>query len=316
MSGFQVIDGHCDTVLKLLQNNDCRLERLDSGHISIDSLRAGGVRLQFFAICCRCVNNFITRLNAGLRLADMYHLMLNCYPDDFMHIEKYEDIDKAEKAGKIGTLLTIEGGEALEGEISNLRIFYRLGVRSITLTWMYRNEIADGIRESSAGGGLSDFGREVVRDMNRLGMLIDVSHISVKGFWDVVELSTDPVIATHSNAIKLCSHPRNLNDEQILEIAKKGGVIGINFFEEFLRNEGRAGITDIIKHIEYIAALAGCDCLAIGTDFDGMDRAPEGADSPRCFPVIAERLLGLNYREEDVYKIFSGNYLRILKKVL
>ena len=316
MNKFPVIDGHCDTVLRLLQNGSSDLDALANKHISIKGLKEGGVILQFFAICPRCAGQFISIPDAGLKLADMYHLFVNRYSGDFTHIEKYDDIDAAAKSGKIGCLFSIEGGEALCGELSYLRLYRLMGVRCVTLTWMYRNEIADGIMEKSAKGGLTDFGREVIKEMNRLGMLIDVSHISVKGFWDVVECSSDPIAATHSNAKKLCSHPRNLDDDQITAIKNNGGLIGINFYEGFLKDEGRAGIQDIVRHMEYIAALAGCGHLAFGTDFDGIDRLPEGVDGPSCFPAIAEELLRLNYKEEDVYKIFCGNYLRVLKSVL
>jgi len=316
MRRYPVIDGHSDTVLRLFQNCSCDLDALKEKHITMDALKAGGVVLQFFSLCPRCVGTDIAMLQVSLKLMDMYHLFIKRYEDVLLHVEKYSDIENSIGCGKIASLLAIEGGEALAGEMSNLRLFYRLGVRSITLTWMYRNEIADGIMEASAGGGLSDFGREVVNEMNQLGMLIDVSHISPKGFWDVMALSVDPIAATHSNAKKLCNHPRNLDDDQILAIKKNGGIIGINFFEGFLRDEGRATMRDILRHIEYIASLVGCDCLAFGSDFDGVDRVPVDADNPSCFPGIIDQLLRMNYREEDVHNLCSGNYLRVLKRVL
>jgi membrane dipeptidase len=209
----------------------------------------------------------------------------------------------------------VEGGDILEGEIVNLQILYRLGVRAMTLTWNHRNEIADGVLENISKGGLSVFGHEVIREMNQLGMLIDVSHISEEGFYDVIEASSKPIAATHSNAWSVRPHPRNLKDEQITLLADKGGVIGINFYPVFL-SDRKAGLYDIIRHIEHIAGLAGIDVIGFGSDFDGIEETPEEVNGPQAFEKIINALLKLNYKEEDVLKIAYKNYTRLLRDVL
>ena len=159
---------------------------------------------------------------------------------------------------KAATLLAIEEGGAIDGSLEALRMLYELGVRAMTLTWSNRNDIADGVNEECSGGGLTTFGRQVVAEMNRLGMLVDVSHIATAGFWDVIETSTKPIIATHSNAKTLCSHPRNLNDDQIKAINANDGLIGITFAGQFLEEDyNNACIDSVYRHIDYMLNLFG-----------------------------------------------------------
>lgn len=307
-----IIDGHCDTLTKLL---DKSLNiNSEENHVSLNKLISGNVGIQFFAAWIGSRSKYGSPLKRGLRLIDTYNQMIYNANHILKPILKYEDIESI-KENQLGTILTIEGGEVLEGELSNLRILYKLGVRLMTLTWNYRNEIGDGVMETSSQGGLSTFGVDVVKEMNRLGIIIDVSHLSERGFWDVVSLSEDPIIASHSNAAALCNHPRNLSDNQIKAIHDKKGIIGINFYPSFL-SEDNASIDDIIKHIEYIAALATIDIVGFGSDFDGIETLPRGVEGPQSFPIIIERLLKLNYREEDIRKIMYKNYLRVLKTIL
>lgn len=307
-----IIDGHCDTLSNLL---DKSLNiNSEENHISLNKLIAGNVGIQFFAAWIGPRPKYGSPLKRALRLIDTYYQMLSSASLVLRPILGYGDI-KSIKENQLGTILTIEGGEVLEGELSNLRILYKLGVRLMTLTWNHRNEIGDGVMETSAQGGLSMFGADVVKEMNRLGMIIDVSHLSERGFWDVISLSETPIIASHSNAAALCKHPRNLSDEQIKALHAKNGLIGINFYPSFL-SENKASIDDIIKHIEYIAALTNIDILGFGSDFDGIETLPIGVEGPQSFPIIIERLLRLNYKEEDVRKIMYKNYLRLLKSIL
>jgi membrane dipeptidase len=228
----------------------------------------------------------------------------------------YEDINNAVSANKVAAVITIEGGESLQGELSSLRMFYRLGVRSICLTWNYRNEIADGVKDADSGGGLTPFGKKVISEMNKLGMLIDVSHLSEKGFWDVLELSKAPIIASHSNAKALCKHKRNLSDEQISAISKNGGVIGINIYPYFLKDDGKAGLDDIIAHIEHIVSIAGEDHIGIGCDFDGIECTPDGIAGVQDIGKVFYGLLALNRSECFVEKIAGKNFLRVIKEVM
>lgn len=314
MHDIFIIDGHCDTVEKIADLK-ANLYTGEKSHLSIHGLRKGGVRVQLFACWVGPKTRYYPCLQKGLKLIDAYYSMLETYSEVFHPVYDYDDIRHALNNDKIAALLTVEGGDVLEGEIANLRILYRLGVRGLTLTWNHRNELADGVMETRSCGGLSMFGYEVIKEMNKLGMLIDVSHLSEKGFYDVLEASTKPVAATHSNAFAVCRHPRNLKDEQILALASKGGVIGINFYPEFLA-EGRAGIKDIIRHIEYLASLAGTNVIGFGSDFDGIDHLPDLIPGPEGFSLIINELLRLNYKEEDVRKIAYKNFLNLIKTIL
>ncbi|NLJ40648.1 MAG: membrane dipeptidase [Clostridiales bacterium] len=307
-----IADGHCDTLTHLL-DRPCTIED-QRNHINIYRLKKGDVRLQFFAAWIGPRQKYGPPLQRGLRLIDSFGSMISDYSDAFLPILSYSDIKSLGK-NQIGALLTVEGGAILEGELANLRILYNLGVRLMTLTWNHRNEICDGIMETKSQSGLSDFGSLVVKEMNRLHMIIDVSHISTKGFWDVLEISKAPIIASHSNAKSICAHPRNLDDDQILALASTEGLIGINFFPNFL-SENKAGIVDIIRHIEYIAGLGGIDTVGFGSDFDGIERLPEGIEGPQDYDKIIDELLRLNYTETDIKKICSGNFVRIIKEVV
>ncbi|MBZ4656365.1 MAG: Membrane dipeptidase, partial [Thermoanaerobacter sp.] len=262
------VDFHCDTLYRLVDKKIDFAERSKEGHVDLQRMKEGKVHLQVFAVF---VDPKQMRKNAAtmaLKMIDKMHEVIE-ETKEFRLILKGEDIDKAKEEEKIGALLSIEGGEALEGEISLLRMFYKLGVRALTLTWSLRNDLGDGV-DSVKEAGLTSFGREVVKEMNRLGMIVDVSHLNEKGIWDVVELSEKPIIASHSNAKTLCSHRRNLTDKQIKAIAQKGGVIGINFAPQFLRDEGQATLEDVLNHIDYICELVGEDYIGFGSDFDGI----------------------------------------------
>ncbi|HHV59950.1 MAG TPA: membrane dipeptidase [Clostridiaceae bacterium] len=307
-----IVDAHCDTVSRVLESNTSLLK--NNFHLDIVRMKKYEKYVQFFA-------SFINPshgdpMKKAIALIDRYFIEIEKNSEHIMHCNKYTDIENALQSGKIASLLSIEGGEALMGQLASLRMFYRLGVRSICLTWNYRNEIADGVKDSISGGGLTSFGREVVKEMNRLGMLIDLSHISERGFWDCLDVSTAPVIVSHSNARALCNHPRNLTDEQLTALKNKGGVVGINFYPLFLNNSGEASITDIIKHIEYMAGLIGTEYLGLGSDFDGIEKTPAGFDGVQCMDTLINKLLKLNYSENDVENIMGMNLLRLMEKVL
>ena len=166
-----------------------------------------------------------------------------------------------------------------------------------------------------SGEGLSQFGEKVVRQMNRLGMAIDVSHLSEKGFWDAAEISEKPFIASHSNAKSICSHKRNLSDEQIKEIINKKGFIGVNFYPPFLTDCDRCGIKDIIKHIEHILSLGGENNIGFGSDFDGVDYLPDGIEGAQDYYKIIDELLKLGYSEKLVRKISCENFINVLTSI-
>lgn len=229
-----------------------------------------------------------------------------CFRDGaFERFLKMSDIFAGECDGHI---LSLEGGEAITS-LAALRTMARLGVRIAALTWNYSNHIAGGVLEP--GGGLTEFGCGVVKEMNRINMLVDYSHLNDRSFFEIAAVSAMPVVATHSNSRAVCAHPRNLTDEQFKLIIKTGGCAGINFYPWFLNDRGKAGIDDIVKHIEHFMSLGGGKNIGIGADFDGVDALPEGICGCEDTYKLFDRLLSLNYTDEQTEDIAHRNFERI-----
>lgn len=309
-----VVDAHCDTITTIMDTGEQLCE--NKGHIDLKRLKQYDSFVQFFAAFISPKHAKMGALCRAVDIIDRLYREIEINKDDILLCCNYNDILSATEANKIAAVLTIEGGDALEGSISALRMLYELGVRAITLTWNYRNQIADGVADANTGGGLTPFGNDVVAEMNRIGMMVDVSHLSEAGFWDVINKSAAPIIASHSNAKKICNHRRNLTDEQLLALKKNGGVTGINLCPEFIYSDGKATMKHVIDHIEYIVALTGEDTLGLGADFDGIDETPQGLEGVHCINNLLNELLKLNYSEALVNKIAGQNFLRVIKNVL
>ena len=313
-----ICDCHCDTLTELYNKNASLYE--NEQHFDIKRQIALGGGLQFCAIY---VPTEVFRYQGGLRytlcLLDKYNQEIKKLHEngiDVLQVRTAEDAGNVLKH-KAATLLAIEEGGAIDGSLEALRCLYELGVRAMTLTWSTRNDIADGINEEATGSGLTLFGKQVVAEMNRLGMLVDVSHISTAGFWSVIETSTKPVIATHSNAKSLCSHPRNLNDEQIKALAQNGGLAGITFAGQFLEEDWRnACIESVYKHIDYMLNLIGNDDhIGFGSDFDGISHPPYNIQGVQDYKPLIE-YLSKYYSDETINKITHQNVINLLQKVL
>ncbi len=313
-----ICDCHCDTLTELYNKNASLYE--NEQHFDIKRQIALGGGLQFCAIY---VPTEVFRYQGGLRytlcLLDKYNQEIKKLHEngiDVLQVRTAEDAGNVLKH-KAATLLAIEEGGAIDGSLEALRCLYELGVRAMTLTWSNRNDIADGINEEATGSGLTLFGKQVVAEMNRLGMLIDVSHISTTGFWSVIETSTKPIIATHSNAKSLCSHPRNLNDEQIKALAQNGGLAGITFAGQFLEEDWRnACIESVYKHIDYMLNLIGNDDhIGFGSDFDGISHPPYNIQGVQDYKPLIE-YLSKYYSDETINKITHQNVINLLQKVL
>lgn len=313
-----ICDCHCDTLTELYNKNASLYE--NEQHFDIKRQIALGGGLQFCAIY---VPTEVFRYQGGLRytlcLLDKYNQEIKKLHEngiDVLQVRTAKDAGNVLKH-KAATLLAIEEGGAIDGSLEALRCLYELGVRAMTLTWSNRNDIADGINEEGTGSGLTLFGKQVVAEMNRLGMLVDVSHISTAGFWSVIETSTKPIIATHSNAKSLCSHPRNLNDEQIKALAQNGGLAGITFAGQFLEEDWRnACIESVYKHIDYMLNLIGNDDhIGFGSDFDGISHPPYNIQGVQDYKPLIE-YLSKYYSDETINKITHQNVINLLQKVL
>ncbi len=308
-----VVDAHCDVLTALEQEKRRLSERSRVGHVDLPRLKQGGVNVQFFAAYISPADR-PQAVARALVLIDRFYAAIAENAREMMPVKSFADLQEALAGGKLAALLTIEGGEALNGRIEVLRMFYRLGVRCLTLTWNHRNEIGDGVFEERTKGGLTRFGVAVVEEMNRLNMLVDVSHLAEPGFWDVLAVSKKPVIASHSNCRKLCAHPRNLTDEQIKALAAAGGIVGLCFYPALVHPE-KPVLNRLLDHVDHIAGLAGVDYIGLGSDFDGFQGALPGLEDVSRLPVLTEGLLRRGYREEEIRKILGGNFLRLLKEL-
>lgn len=309
-----IADAHCDTVTEMLDKNESLFR--NSGHTDLVRMKAQGSFLQFFALFVdpKEYDGFETK--RFTQSFNFLHNQVEKYKDYISICKNYDEIQHTISTGKTAGLISIENGGVLQGDIANLAKVYEQGVRSICLTWNYANEIADGVKDSHIGRGLTAFGKEVVTSMNKLGMLVDVSHLSEKSFWDVMEVTRMPIMASHSNAKTICGHPRNLTDSQIKTIKQNNGFIGINLYPNFLNNSGESNIDDIVRHIEYITSLIGENHIGLGGDFDGVELLPDGIKGVEDLHKIFERLLALNYKEEFIRKFAGENLLSIIKNVL
>lgn len=313
-----ICDCHCDTLTELYKKGTSLYA--NDQHFDIQRQIALGGGLQFCAIF---VPTHEFRYYGGLRytlqLLDKYlQEVKKLHADGIDVLQVLTKEDAADVLNhKAATLLAIEEGGAIDGSLEALRCLYALDVRAMTLTWSNRNDIADGVNEESSGGGLTVFGRQVVAEMNKLGMLVDVSHIAPAGFWDVIETSSKPIIATHSNAKALCPHPRNLDDKQILAIKENDGLIGVTFAGQFLEHDyNDACIESIYRHIDYMLNLMGNDDhIGFGSDFDGISHPPYNLHGVQDYSAVYE-YLSKKYSASTVEKITHKNVLNLLQKVL
>ena len=273
--------------------------------INLPKMRQGGVDAAFFAIdVTRAWKN---HLSYALDALGFFKAEVETHADEIVIAETATEVQQAKAAGKLAAILVIENSDGVERSLNILKSLYHLGVRSIGLTHDPTSWAAAGNAEAHSGGGLTRFGIQLVKEMNRLGMLVDVSHISERGFWDVLEVAERPVIASHSNCKALCGHPRNLTDEQIKHIAQNGGVIGATFVEWFI-DDNTPSFSRYLDHIDHIINLVGDDHVGIGSDFDGGGEQLKDATE---FPKITERLLERGYSPASIRKILGENHLRV-----
>ncbi len=295
-----IADAHCDFLFSMWNSSHDIRTLSDEQTIHLPYLRQGGVALQFFAAWIdRTIK--IPFLQQCLGMIDAYFRMLE-QNEVFTPLTKCFD----PQSGKIATVLTIEGGEAIEGSLAVLRLLKRLGVAAMTLTWNHNNELA-GAAIKRNGKGLSALGREVLQEMEHIGIALDLSHLNDDSIDDVLSLAKRPVFASHSNARSVFYSNRSLADAHIRAISKMGGVIGVNFFFKQLCCRDSADISDIVKHIIHIANIGGVDCCAIGSDFDGMTKYPTDIPNSSFFPALLKALSHAGFSEHEVRKIAYQN---------
>ncbi|MBZ5601191.1 MAG: dipeptidase [Acidobacteriia bacterium] len=319
-----LIDTHNDVTSRTVEGFDIGPRNTGDKptHTDLVRMKEGGIGAQFFAVYVAA--NYVNgnhSANRALQMIDtVRHDIIDRYPNDFMFATSVADIEAAHKKGKIAALMGIEGGHAIEDSTRLLRDFYALGVRYMTLTHSNTNNWADSSGDITKSdvqhhNGLTDFGKDVVREMNRLGMMVDISHVADKTFWDALEVSKAPIFASHSSCRALADVPRNMTDEMIVALAKKGGVVQVNFSCGFLKVGAKPSVADVVAHIDHIKQIAGIEAIGIGSDFDGIGCAPEGLDEVSKFPNLTRALLEKGYTAEEIRKIYGGNLLRVMRGV-
>lgn len=308
------VDLHADVLWRSQYHNDYDFGKLNSvGHVDLPRLKLGKVNLQVWAVFVESKFKPHLTLEKTFRQIETFYKIVEKYERDLQILKSIDDLDCKEK---IILLLSLEGGDSIGEDLYLLDLYYRLGVRSIGFTWNQRNQIADGVWEGETGGGLTSFGRKLVKQMNSLGMLIDLAHMSEKGFNDAIFLTDQPIIVSHANCRSICKHPRNLTDQQLKILAENNGLLGITFYPYFLTGTKTATINDVIKHIIHVADLIGVDYIGIGSDFDGIDATTEGLEDISKFGELEFALSKAGFNHKEIRKILGGNSIRVIEKVL
>ena len=348
-----LFDGHNDLPWRLRVAGDMAFESLDlatrlpSGQTDIPRLREGGVKAQFWSVYIP--SDHPNPARTVVEQIDLVHRMVERHPDAFAMAYSADDVERAVQGGTLASLIGLQGGVALENDRAQLRMFARLGARYMTLTHNTTLDWADAANDEPKHDGLTPFGERVVREMNRLGMFVDISHVSPATMADVLRVTEAPIIASHSSAKAIAPHPRNVPDDILREMPRNGGVVMVNFFSGFILPEAvrrsievsrelkakypvpaeyrkamadyakahpmpRGTVKDVADHVEHIIKVAGIDHVGIGSDFDGVTSVPVGLEDVSCYPRLTEELLNRGHSEADLHKILGGNVLRAFRR--
>lgn len=329
---MKIIDMHCDTIAALYQ------KRMDGEeipvlrnhlHVDLEKMKQGGYTLQNFALFTE-LKQAKQPLEYCMKLLDLFYTEMEKNQSLIGVVKTYQDIEDHMNLGKMSAMLTIEEGGVCRGELAHLRNFYRLGVRMMTLTWNYENELAYPNRQWTENGktyfepdtenGLKETGIAFVEEMERLGMIIDISHLSDAGIWDVVHHTRRPFVASHSNARAVTSCPRNLTDEMIRALSERGGVAGINFCAAFLHDWGEedtqlSRVADMVEHIKHMKQVGGIECIGLGSDFDGINCGLE-MDSPAKLSLLERAMEKEGFTQAEIEAVFYKNVLRVYREIL
>lgn len=278
-------------------------EELD---VNVERLQSGGVKIQCFALFVEPFIKQELKFQTVLEQINIFHQnVIQPYPH-IKHIRHWHELNEL-KENEVGAILTLEGMDAVGADTEKHQILLEQGILSVGLTWNNANLCADGVKESR-GAGVTDFGRAMIQQHNQARVLTDVSHLSERGFWDVMEESNYP-IASHSNAASICPHPRNLNDEQAKALFTNNRYMGIVFFPEFLTGTEFASLTDIIRHIDHLCSLGGEKSIGFGSDFDGISKHVTGLRHAAHYPALLQEL-SKYYSDKQIHQFCSENFLR------
>ena len=334
-----LIDGHNDYPWALREHDAARsLDTLDiskpqpSIMTDIARLKEGGIGGQFWSVYTPVELQGQAAVTATLEQIDIVHRMVRKYPQTFELALTADDVERIHKAGKIASLIGMEGGHSIDNSLADLRMFHRLGARYMTLTHTSNTPWADSATDTPKSNGLSAFGEDVVKEMNWLGMLVDLSHVSPDTMEDAIRVSQAPVIFSHSDARALNDHPRNVPDNILQLVAKNGGVVMVTFVPGFIsqavadfnakpeaERKGmtapRATLSQVADHIDHIRKVAGIDHIGFGGDFDGITEVVQGLEDVSKYPDLTAELLRRGYSDADVKKIIGQNVLRVMRQV-
>lgn len=334
---MNVVDMHCDTVSALFYRKKRGEQvslRENKGHVDLTRMKKAEFLLQNFAVFIH-TKSVDDPMKEALSMIDFYYEELAANRDLIAPVFSLSDLEENRRTGRMSALLTLEEGAVCQGDPAALRNFYRLGVRMMTLTWNYPNEIGypniDSSKEEMEGDvpfflrpetekGITKLGEEFLAEMERLGMIIDVSHLSDAGFYDVLNMTTKPFVASHSNARNLSGWVRNMTDDMIRKLAERGGVIGLNFCPDFLTYPSESGkpvgtVEAVIRHARHITNIGGIDCLGLGGDLDGIEGHEELKDCSGM-PLLAEELKKSGFTASETDRIMGGNVLRLYRSML
>jgi membrane dipeptidase len=307
----KIFDAHCDVLYKMFMNPKLT-SFLDPKELQVtfSGMKKSGVKVQCFAIYVPENVHPDLSFHAALHMIDLFYEKIIKPYKEIKLITSQSDLNELQD-GEFGAILTLEGCDCIGTDLLKLNTLLRLGVSSVGLTWNFANAVADGALEER-GAGITRFGKRVVSTLNKERVWCDVSHLSERGFWDVLELADYP-FASHSNAYSLCPHPRNLRDEQIVALIERETVIGLTFVTQFLSGKTTATITDVLRHLDYVCSLGGEDFVGFGSDFDGTEHCVTDLEHIEYYSNLVDEL-GKYYSSIQVEKFLYGNMAKRFPK--
>ncbi|XP_069405844.1 dipeptidase 1 isoform X18 [Ovis canadensis] len=327
MQSTPVIDGHNDLPWQLLKkfNNQLQdpranLTSLNSTHTNIPKLKAGFVGAQFWSAYTPCDTQNKDSVKRTLEQIDVIQRMCQLYPETFLCVTDSAGIQQAFQEGKVASLVGVEGGHSIDSSLGVLRALYHLGMRYLTLTHSCNtpwadNWLVDTGEDEAQSQGLSSFGQSVVKEMNRLGVIIDLAHVSVATMEAALQLSKAPVIFSHSSAYSLCHHRRNVPDHVLQLVKQTGSLVMVNFYNDYVSCKAEANLSQVADHLDYIKKVAGAGAVGFGGDYDGVSRLPSGLEDVSKYPDLVAELLRRQWTEEEVRGALAENLLRVFKAV-